>query len=161
MGCDIHSYVEIQICGIWERSDAAVFGPPEWPEAGPFGWRSYAVYGFLAGVRNYSCAPVLAGDRGLPRDVSDQVRNAYAVWGWEVHSVSWVSLRELLDYDYDQEFEDRRVTCGGDGGALAEPGEGRRVTLRDFLGAAYFADLEKLATLGPPEHVRVVFWFDN
>jgi hypothetical protein len=33
--------------------------------------------------------------------------------------------------------------------------------MRDFLGEWYFGQLEMLGTLGEPEDVRIVFWFDS
>ena len=32
------------------------------------------------------------------------------MWGFDGHSHSWLSLKELLAVDYDETFEDRRVT---------------------------------------------------
>lgn len=82
------------------------------------------------------------------------------------HSFSWLSLKELLDFNYDQTFEDRRVTVqtgprSWNGAGEAEPGGGEQTTFREFLGEAFFSQLEILKTYGEPENVRVVFGFDN
>lgn len=72
MGCDIHSHVESQNeNGSWER---VIWEQQEEFDAGPFDWRSYGLFGFLADVRNYSAVPPLADQRGLPEDVSEDVR---------------------------------------------------------------------------------------
>lgn len=151
MGADIHAY-------------AQVFTPAlGWTEVKdldePFGERNYDVFGFLANVRNYAHSPVISEPRGLPE----------GAWGddhSDFHSHSWLSLAELLDYDYDRVFWNRRVhkeISPGfwDGAALAQEGEGEHLSLRAFLGKRFFAHLERLKTLGEPENVRVVFWFDS
>jgi len=149
MGCDIHTYVEQQEGdGTWVRA--------EWPDAdranyvwGPFDWRSYHLFGFLADVRNYSKVPPIADPRGLPGDVSAALREQAD--DIDHHSHSWLSVSELADFDYAQTFEDRRVTRGG----------GKRVTYREFLGEEFFRDLATLTTMNTARPTRVVFWFDS
>lgn len=150
MGCDIHTYVEHRpaVTEPWEL----VAG-----EA-PFNWRSYSVFGFLADVRNYSAVTPLAEPRGVPDDMSPAVA---AEFDDGVHSSSWLSVRELIEFDYDQPMNDRRITRNGDGGVTGSPEEGRVTTYREFLGQSFADDVERLATLGDPDLVRVVFWFDN
>lgn len=55
MCCDIHSYAERKVGDRYELVNDRVF-PTEYgaPHSAPFDWRSYGMYGFLAGVRNYS-----------------------------------------------------------------------------------------------------------
>lgn len=169
MGCDIHAYAEWQGSGGRWNKVGDVFPLDDlgrdWykKECGdePFGWRSYGLFGFLADVRNYSRVPVIAEPRGLPADMSVEVQT---IWqeGWDIdgHTPSWLSRAELLAFDYEQTFEDRRVTRGNDGAALAGVGEGEQTTFREFLGAQFFRDLEVLRQIEAPE-VRIVFWFDN
>lgn len=157
MGCDIHSYAEVRRNGRWEPVSGQQFSDGD----EPFGWRNYGMFGFLADVRNYSYVPVIAERRGIPGDVSAEVLDDYHWWTGNAHSATWLTLAELLAYDYDQTFWDRRVTRNGDGAALAEEGEGEHVTLREFLSEGFFADLETLRGLGDPADVRVVLWFDN
>ena len=164
MGCDIHSYVESQNeDGSWER---VRWEQQEQFDDGPFDWRSYAMYGFFADVRNYSAVPALAEPRGLPEDVTEWVRVEHEEMGWDAHSTSWFSVDELLAFDYDQEFEDRRVTIrtgprSANGGHTADPGGGEVTTYREFLGGAYFRDLDILRALNEKRPTRFVFWFDN
>lgn len=177
MGCDIHSHVEVRKDGQW--SIAGPIFPLEgfdlkWSlEHGggthgvePFGHRNYGWFGFLANVRNYSHTPCIQEPRGLPMELAQEVKEDSDGWGGDGHSHSWLTLRELLDYDYDQVFWDRRVTkqtapnCWN-GAALANEGEGRKLPLRDFLGEGFFAYLKHMKILGDPDDVRVVFWFDN
>ena len=154
MGCDIHAYVEVKRHGGWNC------------EGNAFDCRNYRLFGFLAGVRNYSVVPVLAEPRGLPSDVGDVVHQKSEHWDVDGHTHSWLLLRELADFDYDQQFEDRRtqrVRPGGviSGGETADPGGGAMTTFREFLGEWYFKELDRLRTFGEPDDVRVVFWFDN
>jgi hypothetical protein len=88
----------------------------------------------------------------------------------EYHSYSYLTLKELLDFDYNQTFEDRRsekITYFKEGGILyngnhiVEEGEGISITYKDHLGESFFEHIEILKTLGEPENVRIVFYFDN
>lgn len=173
MGCDIHAYAEYRDQdGDW-RKVGDVFPVEDWyrehfgkdKSDAAFDWRHYGMYGFLADVRNYSAVPSLASPRGLPDDVSAEVRAEADDWGVDGHSHSWFSVKELTAFDYDQPIEDRRVTREispgyRDGGCTAEPGGGEVTTWRQFLPSIYFRDLDLLAAIEAPE-VRVVFWFDN
>ena len=116
MGCDIHSFAEVRRDGKWERSGAVFqldeFGQ-EWEKRShtehPFDWHSYGLFGFLADVRNYSCVPCIQEPtHELPLDVSDKVREEFEDGDW--HTISVLTLKQLLDFDYDQTFWDRRVT---------------------------------------------------
>jgi hypothetical protein len=150
MGCDIHTYVERQNAdGEWERI-----------EGEPFDVRSYGMFGFLANVRNYSEVPTIALPRGLPSDASDYVTSEWQYWLSDGHTPSWLTVEELSAFDYDAEFEDLRVTRGGNGGCTAEPGGGEMTTFREFLGPSFFDDLTVLQAAAAEGPVRVVFWFD-
>jgi hypothetical protein len=148
MGCDIHAHAERKTTGGYELV----------PDVVPFDWRSYGMYGFLAGVRNYSAVPSIAERRGLPDDMSAGAREEYEHWELDAHSASWLALDELLAFDYDRPLEDRRVMRNGDGGCTCDAGEGEMTTFREFLGPAFFDDLDALKEARAD---RVVFWFDN
>lgn len=157
MGCDIHTFVERRDeAGQWQVVDGLA----------PFDWRNYGMYGFLADVRNYSAVPSIAEERGLPDDISVEVRDEYALWIDDAHTASWLSVNELADFDYTQTVNDRRVTRqtgpnSWDGGVTGAPEEGTVKTYHELLGQAFLDDVEQLRSLGDPEDVRVVFWFDN
>lgn len=152
MGCDISTYVEARRDGVWEH----VFTD----EREELFWRNYGIFGFLADIRNYSHSPVISAPRGLPGDVSAEVRTAHEDDG-DAFGTTWLTLAELLAYDYGQVFWDRRITRDGDGGALAGDGEGEHLALRDFLEVGFFEVLKLLGRWGDPADVRVVLWFDN
>jgi hypothetical protein len=73
----------------------------------PFVARDYCVFAILAGVRNYSTeagdafVPV-APPRGLPGDVSPEVARLSEFWDGDGHSHSWLTLREVLAYDWSR-----------------------------------------------------------
>jgi hypothetical protein len=171
MGCDIHTAVEVKNGDGWHWDRSEKF-PDVYREGKftdePFDWRSYGMFGFLANVRNYSQVPTIVEDRGLPDDLSPELADQDdddARWLGN-HSFSYLTLRELLDYDYDQVFWDRRITRQEapnywNGAALANEGEGQHLTIREFLGDGFFGQIEILKTYGEPDDVRVVFGFDN
>lgn len=153
MGCDIHAYAERKVGDKYEAIR----------DVSPFDYRNYGLYGWLADVRNYSAVTPIAAKRGLPDDMSADVREEYELWEMDAHSASWLALSELLAFDYDQQMEDRRVTRqvgpnAWSGAITCDPGEGEKTTYREFFGGRFFDDLEKLKASGAD---RVVFWFDN
>lgn len=153
MGCDIHSHAERKTGDHYEKI----------ADLEPFDWRSYSMYGWFADVRNYSDVPPLSEPRGLPDDTSEAVRGSFNDWGSDAHTPSWLSVAELVAFDYDQPVEDRRVTVQlgpnfWSGGGTSAPGGGAMTTYREFLGEAYFRDLAELVATGAD---RIVFWFNN
>lgn len=189
MGCDIHSFAEVRKNGKWEKVgehfELDDFGKEyekrEKTEC-PFDWRSYSMFAFLAGVRNYDHCEPISEPKGLPKNseflnslTADEGYGAISqyehIMDWDYHSHSFLTLEELLDFDYDRSFWNRRITriiyredgsvAGSNGACIAEEGEGRIVTYRENLGEHFFKVIEELKQLGNPEDVRVVFWFDN
>lgn len=129
----------------------------------PFRNRNYGLFGFLAGVRNYARCEPLARPRGLPAGCDAaggcRVNNIDSLD--DFHSHSWFLVSELLAFDYDRQFWNRRIHRGKDGAALAREGEGVHKTYREFLGLAYMDTLESLKRLGKPGQVRVFFCFGD
>ena len=175
MGCDIHSFAEIRNkqTGKWEKVEN-YFSLDDFDKKyykkdkgdNPFGWRNYSMFAFLADVRNYDHCKPLSEPRGLPDDVSNEIKDECDRWGCDAHSMSFLIVKELLDFDYEQKFWKRRVTKKVspilfNGAALAEEGEGTILTYRENLGEWFFKHLNELKELGEPDDVRIVFWFDN
>jgi hypothetical protein len=157
MGCDIHITAQRRTSEGWEDVTGSFAQGPA-----PFDWRSYGMYGFLADVRNYSAVPPISPPRGLPDDYTSPL-DEYGGCELGDHSFSWLTVEELAAFDYDQPLEDRRVTRqtsanSWDGGRTAEPGGGEQTTYREFLGGAFFHDLEELKRVGAE---RIVFGFDS
>jgi hypothetical protein len=120
MGCDIHIYVEKKIGDTWfpiaPPEHNSYYEPGDEQEGGPYNrplllnhdtydvGRNYRVFAMLAGVRNgIGFASVKTGEpitpiskpRGLPQDVSVEVREISNDWGPDGHSHSWLTLAEL------------------------------------------------------------------
>jgi hypothetical protein len=153
MGCDIHIYAEKVVGLEWEHI----------PGLEPFNNCNYGTFGFLANVRNYSDVIPISNPRGIPSDVSNLVKLEYEEWGIDAHSASWLTVDELLLFDYDKDMEDRRITVktgphSWNGGATAKPGYGKKTTFREFLDEWFFKNLQELKDSGAG---RIVFWFDN
>jgi hypothetical protein len=120
MGTDIHTIVQVRRSGTWERVSA--------PDA--LGDRNYNLFAVLGDVRNgFGFAGIktssgfdpISSSRGLPEDVGFTVDEQFvhcarhytvphdddALWDCDEcswlgdHSYGYVTLRELLDYDWD------------------------------------------------------------
>lgn len=182
MGCDIHSIAEVKNTeGKWTLvGDVFPLGEFErsWYKKDfnnlPFDWRSYSMFGFLANVRNYSHSEYVSEPKGLPDD--SEWLNEYDYDGQSrkeigeaggYHSHSWLTVAELIAFDYDQLFWDRRCMKqtgpnSWNGASFAEnENEGEIKTYRQHLGVHFFEHLSILSSLGESEDVRVIFWFDN
>lgn len=110
MGTDIHLAVEARENGVWInktpfKNDHGYLS--NYPN-GYYDDRNYNLFAILANVRNgYGSAGVITGSgfnpisspRGVPEDADPQVRE-WALNG--DHSKSYVTLKELLDYDWTQ-----------------------------------------------------------
>lgn len=134
MGCDITCEAQKRIGDRWETL------PVEF-----YVGRSYAVFGFMADVRNYSASPVISKARGFPHDYKED--------DYDHYHASWLTVDEMLHYDYDLTFENRRSS----GGTTLPVGSGTDVVLHEFLGKGYFEGFMRLHKAGAD---RIVFWFD-
>ena len=114
MGCDIHLYVEKRVNKKWVYASAKdhgcntqfgeQYGYDYWYDG-----RNYSLFSILANVRNgYGFAGCVTGEgfmpisepRGLPKDVCLKIKKESAEWGGDGHSHSWLTLKELQDYDW-------------------------------------------------------------
>jgi hypothetical protein len=119
--------------------------------------RNYAAFGWLANVRNYAAVPPLAEVRGYPDDWPVNDRADYH------DTVTWFAIGELLDFDFDQPVENRRVTREVSPGSFvgnitAEPGEGEMTTYRELFGEFFMAGLAAMKENGAE---RLIFSFDS
>ncbi len=158
MGCDIHSFAEVRDGGVW-KTVGGIFPTDHFNQncekvkgfsRNPFTVRSYSMFSWLAGVRNYQQHPVFSQPRELPLDVSRELKEEAEKLGMDGHSHSWLALDELLEVDYKKTIK------------LTDHNEERTVTLKEHLGQAYFDILNMLEPLADDPHdIRLVFWFDN
>lgn len=113
MGCDIHCALEVKIKGTWK---AQLFPNKYFGKYGDereltvifdVGGRNYDLFAILGNVRNGSgFAGVKTGDgfsfitdcRGVPADIDPATKEALS----EEHSASWLTVKELLNFDWTQ-----------------------------------------------------------
>lgn len=123
MGCDIHIHVEYKknkfvgydnahepkyekqwMCGDYFRVNPYYDKNDEDEEEKPYDLvgfcddRNYHRFAVLANVRNYGDTDYISEPRGLPEDVTEQVKADCEAWGRDGHSHSYFTLRELIDY---------------------------------------------------------------
>lgn len=170
MGCDIHIFTEVKKENNWELFKEDFFTDSynsDNKEKSPFKWRSYGVFAFLADVRNYSAIKGFKCKFELPEDCSQEVLKEYEYWEIDAHSCSWLTAKELIDFDYSKTLNDRRVTRQispniFNGAITGTEQEGTLKTYSEFLGDLFMKQIEELKILlDKYEDVRLVFWFDN
>lgn len=99
MGTDIHLHVERRVGGVWRAvlKPIGKYGEPRWDKAEN---RDYFVFAILAGVRNNHEFVPIALPRGLPEDLSRELRDD-GEWQF-YHTHSWLTLAEIRDYDWSR-----------------------------------------------------------
>lgn len=119
MGCDIHFYVERRVDGVWQTADEWEQDPyDEDPghltvdyEKSFYHDRNYDLFSILADVRNgHGFAGVKTSEgfipmfapRGVPDDACPEYKAAATGYGSDGHSHSWVTLAEILAYDWTE-----------------------------------------------------------
>lgn len=125
MGCDIHMHIEYKrnyftgydannkpqyekrwICGDYfmlnpyynENEDD---GEEPLTLVGFCDDRNYSRFAVLADVRNYGNTEYISAPRGLPDDVTAEVKKDSDNWDCDGHSHSYFTLKELIDYQKD------------------------------------------------------------
>ena len=151
MGCDIHLITEIKVDNKWILSDKDIFKYKNFSEGigiNPFEERNYSVFALLANVRNDNKVIPISLPKGLPDDSeylnfkidgkTTRKKDFLDFNSYEYHSHSYLTLKEILEYDYS------KINISN-----------------QFRYEEFYEDLELLKTLGEPDNVRIVFWFDN
>jgi hypothetical protein len=120
MGCDIHILAEVRVDGKWQKVGSVFVSDYSFEKGklvdAPYSGRNYDLFAILANVRNgYGFAGCDTGDgfnpistpRGLPDDVSPEMKKYSNEYGIDGHSHSWLTLRELIDFDWNQTTKQR------------------------------------------------------
>lgn len=71
--------------------------------------RNYSLFGILAGVRD-SKMKMISDEKGFPDDASDEVSKYFESWGCDAHTPSYLSLKELVEYPWDEPLYTQNVT---------------------------------------------------
>lgn len=111
MGCDIHVFLEKKDGDKW----LAVQGPNpyygKWDgeseltlEGWLFDGRNYNLFSILADVRNNCGAVPISMPRGVPEDASMEITKESECIGCDGHTHSWYTLKELLEFNWDNSF---------------------------------------------------------
>ena len=163
---------------------------PEWKPTEVIRERNYALFAVLADVCNPTCSTEpfesIAPPRGLPSDVSEPLQIWHAQNDGDTWSESWLLLKEILEFDWQGKTITRKAKVDervahlfapgqkgfpyaqwpvGIGMGYSEEGTGVQVTWEETyaeaVGPAFFERVvPRLNSLGPPQEVRVVFWFN-
>ncbi|MHA1809398.1 MAG: hypothetical protein ACTSYH_03695 [Candidatus Heimdallarchaeaceae archaeon] len=142
MGCDIHAIIERK--GNWYS----------WINSGnPEIHRNYELFAVLADVRNAKNVPYICKPRGLPKDVCREMECLSDSFGTYGHSHSFVTLKELEEFDLDQKY-----TVMGKVGKCKIFGVFRRENFNDLIFKMTKVKNDYGLT---SEEVRLVFFFDN
>ena len=141
---EMYLYVEVKLhpnVG-WSVVEQPTFSHPYLNEKveTPFSWAGTALFTFLGGWfgsnGSKTALSLLCQPRGFPSDVSTYVKDECADMDGLPHSMSYVSLKELNDFEYSPLY-------------------------KSALGDCFFKNIEEMNALGEPENVRIVFWFDD
>lgn len=116
MGCDIHLYVERRengkwaTCDTWETEKGDDYKHVPYQKSF-YHERNYDLFAIFADVRNGSgFAGVKTGDgfnpivepRGIPDDCCNEYREVAEYWSGDGHSHSWLTVAEIMAYDWTQ-----------------------------------------------------------
>lgn len=145
MGCDIHMHYEIRNGSGWKHFDhRAPYAIGKYSDGGiQYDYdklfddplevgRNYNLFSVLADVRNgegfagcYTGGAFepIALPRGLPVDVSSEVKQESDEFGVDGHSHSWLTLSEVMDYDYSKERESSGVVSPQEFATFVEKGK--------------------------------------
>jgi hypothetical protein len=92
MGCDIHATFQKYVDGRWVQ-----FGDDDSMYIG----RNYFLFSVLADVRNYSEIVPISKPKGFPKDYEGDL---IGHWEYDGHSRSWLTLQEILSYDWTKKI---------------------------------------------------------
>ena len=162
MGCDIHCYAERKNKdGKWE-----IVGNVKKEEDGwisidyePYHDRNYNLFDILANVSNetefagYETGEgfnPISNPKGVPSDASEEYASLYEQWDSDGHSHSYLTLRELLDYDWTQTTQIQ---------GLVDIKYSQCVD--SFLSDTIFELLKLAGGTKGIDNIRIVFFFDN
>ena len=189
MGCDIHIKIEKRVDNAWvdvpwTSSDKRTYDHKHDPTGALeisdyFDGRNYNLFGILAGVRQGTWGdniPPIAESRDIPEDSPLFNSTDYKDYYLGDHSYSFVTLRELLDYDWDapyvyhaqvsKDVADEMVKTGNPPTSWCASGTNCvpvtwQTTRRHAVHEWPDEVLPVLQQLGNPDDVRLVFGFDS
>ena len=184
MGCDITIHCEYKDKnGKWRNCDDFFWNPEnkEYECVEIYSGRNYELFGVLAGVRDNSL-PQITERKGFPEDASEVTKAFYKEWENEAHSMSWLTLRELLDYKKKRKKKYKKLSKINKPKLYPDYWNGMSEGVEDSEGYVFFKNdyhvldylinrlKVKLDQCGywycnsfeeKAEDIRIVFWFDS
>lgn len=189
MGCDIHAMIEKR--NKWFNKTKGKYEDGfYWVNAGdPQIDRDYEMFSVLGNVRNEDDIPYIAKDRGVPGydlengedyspDCCTEYFSWYRSWKEDSHSASWVTLKEMKEYDTNQKYHNSNfvvernahgevtetIKWSSDPEQMKEPVGETTVfgTFGDKSWKKLIAKMEAVKTEEQTdEEVRLLFFFDS
>lgn len=219
MGRDIHAFIEVrkskksawEFFGNFYEDDFKLIKSKSLDRYIPIIFelskgRNYFLFAILAGFNNENNVRTIKETSGLPEGLSFGTKVQKVFWN-HGHSHNWFTLKELMDYDWNQtqsftgivnlnEFKtylekgwpdafmdsdtcledldpifctskDMERALRAENSLISEANESRMFTRltweRSYREMCdYFVrSFERLKTLGDPENIRIIIWFDN
>lgn len=203
MGTDISLYAEVKRDGVWHLIGGLEENPEYYPEENSqaqrfkpisiYDVRNYNLFAILADVRNPNARTlngqkfeVIAPTRGLPEDLCPEIRHWSEGWRGELFSPSWLSLSEILRFDWHRKRMHFQAMVDARVAPLFQPNKpfplkswpkdipiGYGAYLKDgvtvcwadtyaaSVGEPFLNAMEGLKTDEKPSRLRLVFWFDQ
>lgn len=196
MGCDIHLYVEIEqeySGGKYWKKVGNIFKnkyynkdlfPDDWNNKfidEPGIGRNYDLFSLFANVRNGTWGEEIksiSNPRGLPVDISDEIKEKSDAYGEDGHSHSYLFLDELKNFDWkestikhsayvsekqEKDYKEKGIipkcySAMSTIGVVLNWEESYYDSFGKYFVDKIIPEFEKLEKWGK---VRLVFWFDN
>lgn len=165
MGCDIHMHVEYRPTHgnpgyLWRSGDYYKMHyrgnrEAEYTVTDFCGDRDYWLFAVLADVRNDGSFTYIDGPRGLPKDISEDVKREFDPWTYDAHSMSYLTLQEIIDfYDEHQDEKEGEVLY-----SLINKLKERADELNLIYNFTWKNNYDE--AYRESKNFRIVFWFDN
>lgn len=135
MGCDIHLFTEkkktINNQELWVNVDRFRMNPyfeqdghkNEFEIVELYEDRNYILFSMLANVRNKDNNPIISQPKGMPDDCCDYVNKQKEYWGKDGHSHSYLTLKELKDFQEQHKVTKYSGMMTEQNAALVDKGE--------------------------------------
>lgn len=161
MGCDIHMHTEYFEKDRWHSGDyfrvEVDYGGNEELITMPiYEERDYVLFSVLADVRNTNGFEPICPPKGLPNDACKQTKQDFVEWMPDAHSVSYFTLRELMDFT-NQDLNLYNVHGRGPQSPLIPLIE----LLVQRAKELFYTNHQGFIDKDLASKIRIVFWFDN
>ncbi len=187
MGCDIHIYTEVKKTinnqNKWVSSDYFKMNNYKYEDKFSvveiFKYRNYSLFSVLANVRNYDNNKFISEPKGYPDDCCEFINGKFSYWGEDGHSHSYFTLKELLDFQKENEKIKHSGMMSLENAKLVDSGlmpnswcKATNIESYVFREWSYKNEaLDKLINslkqrkedfyINNDEDIRIVFWFDS